>query len=282
MQDKVCLVTGANVGVGLETARGLAQRGATVVLVCRNRTKAEVAAADIKASTGNEAVELLDLDLGSLESVRSAATEFLGRHDRLDVLVNNAGLILSERSETVEGFETQFGVNHLGHFLLTNLVLDVLKRSAPARVVSLSSMGHKLSRGLDFDDLMYARRKYRDMPVYCDSKLANILFTKELAKRLEGTGVVAHAVHPGVVRTSFAGDGDTSGIFKWGSMLTSWAYMSPAKGARTSLHVATSEAAGATSGLYWASSKRKTPSRQARDAAAAERLWTVSAELVGL
>ena len=282
MQDKVCLVTGANVGVGLETARGLARRGATVVLACRNRTKAEVAAADIKASTGNQSVEIVELDLASLASVRAAADEFLSKHDRLDVLVNNAGLILSERSETADGFETQFGVNHLGHFLFTNLLLEVLKKSAPSRVLSLSSMGHVLSRGLDFDDLMYSRRKYWDIPVYCDSKLANVLFTKELAKRLEGTGVVAHAVHPGAVRTSFAGDGDTSGIFKWGSKLTSWAYLSPAKGARTSLHVATSEAAAATSGLYWASSKRKTPSRKARDTAAAERLWTVSAELVGL
>lgn len=282
MQDTVCVVTGANVGVGLETARGLAERGATVVLACRNRAKAEAAAQDIRATTGSEAVEIVDLDLASLASVRAAATEILARHDRLDVLVNNAGLILSARSETADGFETQLGVNHLGHFLLTNLLLDRLRASAPARVVSLSSAGHKLSRGLDFDDLMYTRRRYWDMAVYCDSKLANVLFTRELARRLEGTGVVCHAVHPGVVRSSFSADGDTSGLFKWGAKLTSWAYLSPAKGARTSLHVATSEDAGTTTGDYWARSRRKTPSRKARDAAAAQRLWSVSAELVGL
>mgnify|MGYP002629248192 CR=1 FL=1 len=282
MQGMVCLVTGANVGVGLETARGLAQRGATVVLACRDRAKAQAAAEDIRASTGNQAVEVLDLDLASLASVRAAADRFLAQHDRLDVLVNNAGLILSGRSETVDGFETQLGVNHLGHFLLTNLLLDVLTRRAPARVVTLSSAGHALSLGLDFDDLMYTRRRYWDVRVYCDSKLANVLFTKELARRLDGTGVVAHAVHPGVVRSSFAGDGDTTGIFKWGAKLTSWASLSPARGARTSLHVATSEEAGTCTGAYWASARRTTPSRRARDAEAAQTLWTISAALVGL
>ena len=150
MQGKVCLITGANVGVGLETARDLAQRGATVVLACRNRTKAEAAAADIKATTGSQAVEVLDLDLASLASVRAAASGFLAGHDRLDLLVNNAGLILSHRRETAEGFETQFGVNHLGHFLLTNLLLDALKSSAPARIVNLSSRGHRLSKSQAF------------------------------------------------------------------------------------------------------------------------------------
>ncbi len=282
MQGKVCLITGANVGVGLETARDLAQQGATVVLACRNRAKAEAAAADIKATTGSQAVEVLDLDLASLASVRAAASGFLAGHDRLDLLVNNAGLILSHRRETAEGFETQFGVNHLGHFLLTNLLLDALKSSAPARIVNLSSRGHRLSTGLDFDDLMYTRRKYRATPVYCDSKLANLLFTRELARRLDGTGVVVHAVHPGVVRSGFAADGDTSGLFKWGSKLIALFSISPARGARTSLHVATSDEAGSTSGDYWVESRRKTPSKRARGVAAAERLWAVSAELVGL
>jgi len=282
MKDRICLVTGANVGIGLETARGLAQQGATVVLACRSRTKAEAAAEDIRSTVAGANVELIDLDLASLDSVRAAAAAFLANHDRLDVLVNNAGLILTDRRETAEGFEMQLGVNHLGHFLLTHLLLDALKAAGSARVVNLSSMGHQMSRGLDFDDLMYTRRTYRDVAVYGDSKLANILFTRELARRVEGTGIVAHAVHPGAVATSFGGDGDAKGWFGLVLKGFGWAFATPAKGARTSLHVATSDDAGRSTGEYWASRKRKRPSKQARDDAAARRLWEVSEQLVGI
>ncbi len=280
--NKISIVTGGNSGIGLETCVGLAERGDTVYLCARNPTKGEAAVADVKERTGHDDVHLLPLDLASLASVRAAAQTFLSEHDRLDLLVNNAGLVLTDREETEDGFEATIGINHLGHFLFTNLLLDALKAAAPSRVVSLSSAGHTGSRGLDFDDLMVERRTYSGVMVYCDSKLANVLFTTELARRLEGTGVVAHAVHPGVVRTGFAQDGDAKGWFYWGAKLISPFMTKPAGGARTSLHVATSEDAGTSSGEYWANRRRKKPSKQARDADAAAKLWAVSEELVGL
>ncbi len=280
MQGTVCLITGANSGVGLETARGLASRGATVVMCARNRGRGEAALRDVQQSTGSESVELLDLDLASFDSVRAAAASFLERHDRLDLLINNAGLILSERRTTQEGFESTFGVNHLGHFLLTTLLLDVLKRSAPARIINLASDAHKMSRGLDFDDLMAERKKYSHWRAYGDSKLANILFTVELARRLEGTGVVAHAVHPGVVGTGFGLDGDVTGIMGRLIKFAGRFLLTPAQGARTSLHVATSEAAGACTGKYWAKSRQKRPTSYGRDQAAARTLWERSEALI--
>ncbi len=277
----VSLVTGGNSGIGLETAVGLAERGDTVYLCARNPDKGEAAVADARQRSGSERIHLLSLDLASLASVRAAAAAFLAKEDRLDLLVNNAGLILTARETTEDGFEATFGINHLGPFLLTNLLLPALKAAAPSRIVNLSSTGHTMSRGLDFDDLMVERRRYEGMLVYCDSKLANVLFTTELARRLEGTGVVAHAVHPGLVRTGFAMDGDAKGWFYWGAKAISPFMLSPKGGAKTSLHVATSEDAGRSSGEYWARRKRKKPSKQARDAEAAARLWAVSEELVG-
>jgi retinol dehydrogenase 12 len=282
MSKAISLVTGANSGIGLETALGLALRGDTVWMAARNVGKGEAAVADIKQRSGNDDVHLLPLDLASLDSVRAAASTFLAAHDRLDVLVNNAGLILGERETTVDGFEATFAINHLGHFLLTHLLLGALKAAAPSRIVNLSSAGHSLSLGLNFDDLMVERRAYIGMNVYCDSKLANTLFTTELARRLDGTGVIAHAVHPGLVRSGFAMDGDVKGWFYWGAKLISPFMLSSAGGAKTSLHVATSEDAGKTTGEYWAKRRRKKPSKQARDPETAARLWAVSEELLGL
>ncbi len=280
MKDKVCLVTGANAGIGLETARGLAKAGALVVMTARDRSKGEAAVADVKRSTSSDRVELLDLDLASLASVRKAAAEFLERHDRLDVLVNNAGLILGERRTTEDGFEATFGINHLGHFEFTRLLLDVLESSAPSRVVNLASHAHRTSSGLDFDDLMIERRAYKSMGAYGDSKLANILFTRELARRLEGTGVVTHAVHPGVVRTGFARDGDVKGLLGLAWKAMGPFLLSAEDGAATSLHVATSEDAGGSSGDYWAKKARTQPRKPALDDAAARRLWEVSEALI--
>lgn len=278
--SKVALVTGANTGIGLETARGLAERGYTVVMTARNREKGERAVAEVQQSTGNLKVDLLDLDLASLASVRAAAAAFKARHSQLDLLVNNAGLILSERSETEDGFESTFAINHLGPFLFTAELLDLLIASAPARVVNLASDAHRMSSGLDFDDLMRTRRSYAGMAVYGDSKLANILFTRALARRLQGKGVVAHAVHPGVVRTGFAADGDTKGAFALLVKLGGPFMLSAAGGAKTSLHVATSDEAGQCSGLYWAKSRKKRPTKAGQDDDAAERLWQVSEALI--
>lgn len=280
--QRVALITGANTGIGLETARGMAERGFEVVLAARDKAKGEAALADIRSTVKDARLGLLELDLSSLDSVRRAATAFLEAHRRLDVLINNAGLILGDRRETEDGFESTFGINHLGHFLLTNLLLERLKASAPSRVVNVASDAHRVSKGLDFEDLMRVRRTYAGMPVYGDSKLANILFTRELARRLEGTGVVAHAVHPGVVRTRFAADGDVEGLFATLVKIAGPFMLTPAKGAQTSIHVATSEQAGACTGLYWAKSRKKAPTKYAQDDDAARRLWEVSAELVKL
>lgn len=281
MDEQVAVVTGANTGVGLETARALAERGMRVVMCSRDATRGQTALDDVRASTGRDALELVSLDLASLESVRAAAKAITERHPRLHLLVNNAGLVLSDRHTTKDGFETTFGVNHLGHFLFTRLLLPALEAGAPSRIVNVSSDAHRMSFGLDFDDLMRERRRYIGLPVYADSKLANILFTRELARRLEGKGVVAHAVHPGVVGSRFGWDGDTRGWFAFGVKLVKPMLLTPAKGARTTLHAATSEEAGQKSGLYWARSRPVKPSRAARDDAAAVKLWTVSEELVG-
>ena len=281
MGHKICLVTGANSGIGRETARGLAAEGWTVVVAARNRAKGEDAVADIRSTTGNQRVELLELDLADLGSVRDAAKRFTARHDRLHLLINNAGLVLGDRRTTSDGFEATFGINHLGHFLLTQLLLPTIKASAPARIINVASDAHRMSKGLDFDDLMYAKRKYSGFAAYGDSKLANILFTRELAARLEDSGVTVHAVHPGVVRTGFAMDGDVKGPLRLIAKLAGPFLLTPAKGARTTLHVATSDEGASSTGEYWAKSRRATPRAPALDDAAARQLWTVSESLVG-
>ncbi|MGB1017236.1 MAG: SDR family oxidoreductase, partial [Nannocystaceae bacterium] len=261
-------------------SRELARRGATVVMCARDRGRGEAAVADVRRSTGSEAVELLMLDLASFASIREAATDFLARHDRLDVLINNAGLVLGDRRTTQEGFESTFGINHLGHFLWTSLLLDVLERSAPARIINLASDAHRMSKGLDFSDLMYERRKYNAWQAYGDSKLANILYTHELARRLDGTGVVVHSVHPGVVATNFSGDGDVKGVLGWLVKVAGPLLLTPAKGARTSIHVATSKEAGERTGLYWAKSRIKQPTAHALNDESARILWAQSEALI--
>ncbi len=280
LEGRTCVVTGANTGVGLETARAFLHRGARVFLACRNRAKAEAAAAELRADTGREAVELVDLDLAERASIEAAAEALRERADRIDILVNNAGLYAGDRRLTAEGFEMSFGVNHLGHFLFTWRLLDRLGEGS--RVVVLASEAHRLCRGLDWEDLHWERRRYRAMPAYAASKLANILFARELARRLEGEGVVVHAVHPGIVASRFGQDGDGGWLMDWGYRLGRPFMLTPAQGARTSVHVATSAEAGGTTGLYWRSSRPATPSRAARDDAAARRLWDLSLAAWGL
>jgi NAD(P)-dependent dehydrogenase (short-subunit alcohol dehydrogenase family) len=223
----------------------------------------------------------MPLDLASFRSIRSFATDALDRFDHLDVLVNNAGLILHRRAETQEGFEETFGVNHLGHFLLTDLLLERLRASAPSRVVVVSSGAHKgARRGLDFDDLQ-AERKYKWGKAYSKSKLANIYFTRELARRLDGTGVTVNALHPGFVRSEFGRGGDLGGIYGWGiKYLASPFAISPEKGARTTVYLASSPEVADVSGGYFFKSKPSTPSAVAQDDDAASRLWDASEKLV--
>jgi len=221
-------------------------------------------------------------DLGSLESVRAGAADLLGRTERIDVLVNNAGLMLTERSETKDGFETTFGVNHLGPFLLTLLLLDRIKESAPARIVNVSSTAHQSARsGLNFDDLQ-SKGGYQGMSVYGRTKLANIYFTTELARRLAGTGVTANCLHPGTIRSGFGGDGDAGGFFGWGIKVARPFMAGPVKGAETSVYLASSPDVAGVTGQFFTRCRPKTPSKAARDDAAAARLWEVSEQMVGL
>jgi NAD(P)-dependent dehydrogenase (short-subunit alcohol dehydrogenase family) len=282
MKGKVVVVTGSNVGIGLETAVAVAALEATTVLACRNRAKAEAAAKEVTRRTWNDDVHVVDLDLADLTSVRAAADDVLGRWGRLDVLVNNAGGTWSQHQLTAQGFEYTFGVNHLGHFYLTNLLLDRLRASSPARIVSVTSVGHHFARhGMRFDDLQ-SEHGYDGMDAYCRSKLANVLFTRELAKRLEGTGVTANAVHPGPVRSGFGMDGDLTGFMGFGLKLVRPFEISPKRGARTSTYLATSSSpkVAATTGQYWVRSKPGHMSRSARDDGTAARLWNESEKLI--
>ena len=282
LTGKVALVTGGNSGIGLETARGLAAMGARVTIAARDRAKGQAAVEDVQKSTGNAEVDLLVLDLANLASVRSAAATFRASHGALHVLVNNAGVVLSERRLTKDGFEATFGTNHLGHFLLTHELMGLLKASAPSRIVNLSSDAHRQSKGLDFSDLMRERTPYSTFGAYSDSKLANVLFTAELARRLEGTGVTAYAVHPGVVATGFARDGDTSGWMEWITRLVAPFLLTPAKGAQTSMYCATAPELVAVSGRYYAKSREKETTSYGKDVEAAQKLWEYSERLVGI
>ncbi len=280
MHGKVVVVTGAHAGIGFETAVGVAAQEATTVLACRDQARAEAAARDVTQRTWNDDVHVVALDLADLASVRKAADDVLARWDRLDVLVDNAGGTWTTRRETAQGFEYTFGVNHLGHFYLTNLLLERLRASAPSRIVCVTSMGHHFARGgMRFDDLQ-SERHYEGMDAYCRSKLANVLFVHELARRLAGTGVTANAVHPGWVRSRFGMDGDTTGFVGYGMLALRPFQISPARGARTSIYLATAPEVSDRSGLYWVRRKPGHMSRLARDDEAAARLWEESERLL--
>lgn len=279
LTGKACLVTGATSGIGRATAEALAKLGAEVLLHGRNAEKGARVIAEIKRASGNERVSFLQADFAALADVRRLAETVLARAPRLHRLINNAGLFALKRALTKDGFELTFGVNHLAPFLLTNLLLDRLKESAPARIVVVASAGHR-GPPLDFDDLQ-TERGYRGMRAYQGSKLANILFTRALAKRLVGTGVTVNALHPGLVNTGIGG-----GATGLGSILIRAAFSllgkSPEEGARGVVYLATSREVEGMSGGYFVDERQATPSLEAQDDAAAERLWAVSARLTGL
>lgn len=280
MQGRVVVITGSNVGIGLETAVGVAEQGATTILACRNQAKAEAAAKEVTHRTWNDNVHVVTLDLSDLSSVRKAADDILSGWDRLDVLVNNAGGTWSARQVTSQGIEYTFGVNHLGPFYLTNLLLDRLRDGEPGRVVNVTSFGHHAAfGGMNFDDLQ-SERRYEGMEVYCRSKLANMLFTRQLAKRTAGSGVTANAAHPGWVRSSFGMDGDLTGFIGFGIRVIRPFEISAHRGAKTSIFLATSPDVADKSGGYWVRRKPGFMSRHARDDAAAERLWDESEKLL--
>lgn len=276
IEGKVCLVTGATQGIGLAAARALAQKGAQVVLVARDPGRGQAALEQVRTVATGKAPELLLADLSSLAQVRKLAADFRARHDRLHVLLNNAGAIFTERELTADGFERTFALDHLAYFALTEALRDVLVASAPARVVNVASDAH-LGGRMRFDDLMM-EKGYGGTQAYMQAKLANILFTRELARRLEGTGVTANALHPGGVASGFAKD--THGWFKWMWKLVTPFLLTPEKGARTSIFLATDASVANVSGKYFARRRQKRPSSLARNDEDARRLWEVSERLV--
>jgi retinol dehydrogenase-12 len=280
IDGKRVVVTGANSGIGLATATELARRGGYVTITVRNEAKGDQAAELIKQSTGAD-VDVRILDLSRLDSVRAFAAGFTADHDRLDVLINNAGVMAGRRRQTVDGFEWTFGVNHLGPFLLTNLLTGLLTTSAPARIINVSSEVHRsVKDGLDFDDLQMTAG-YSPSKAYAASKLANLLFTVELDRRLAGTGVTVRALHPGVIATSF-GKGAEGPLWMRVLMTAGSPLLrKPERGAATSVLLATAPDETIAAGWYWSVEKPKQPAASATDADAASRLWAESERLVG-
>ena len=270
MDGRTVLITGGNTGIGKESAIALAADGARIVFTTRDAQKGKTARDEIRQRSGNDAVDVMEF-----------ASRFAADHDHLDVLLNNAGLMLGSRRETVDGNEMTFQVNHLGPFLLTNLLREQLVAANEARVVNVASAAHSGARkGLDFDDLG-STRGYRGFGVYSKTKLANILFTRELARRWNDTGITANAVHPGFVASRFGRDGDTGRLTGMVFPLLKPFALTPEQGAQTQVYVSSApELAGITGG-YWVKSAPATPSAAAQDDAAAARLWEVSEQLVG-
>lgn len=278
MNGKVVLVTGATSGIGLVAARELAGMGATVVLAGRNPQKVDAALQAIRTRFPAAQVEGLLADLSVQAQVRRLAEEFKARHDRLDVLLSNAGEIFMTRGESTDGIELTLALNHLAYFLLTHLLLDVLKASAPARIVNVSSDAHR-GQKLNFDDLE-AKKGYVGWKQYGRSKLMNILFTRQLARRLEGSRVTANALHPGFVATDFGFS--NGGIWKPVFRLAQLGAISPEDGAKTGIHLASSPQVAGVSGKYFTRSRAVDPSPQAQDDVVAQKLWEISLKLTGL
>ena len=279
MEDRTVVITGANSGIGLETAAALAGAGARIVMGCRNPTTAAAAVDEIRRRSGNEMVETHSLDLSDLEHVRRFAQE-LSSLDRIDVLINNAGLMLDQRQESAQGHEATFATNHLGPFLLTSLLTEQIVAAPHGRIVNVGSLAHRMApRGIDWDDID-RRHRYFAWTVYAQSKLANLLHARELARRLWDRGVVAHSLHPGSVASGFGRDGDLHGFNDALLWIAQYVLISPEEGARTSVHLASSPDALRTTGEYWARSRRSTPSRAARYDAAAAELWRRSEQMV--
>jgi NAD(P)-dependent dehydrogenase (short-subunit alcohol dehydrogenase family) len=276
LQGKICLVTGSTSGIGKVTARELANRGATVVLVSRSRAKGEATQAEIKQATGNQQVELLVADLSVLEDVRRLAAEFQHTYPHLHLLVNNAGGAYPTRTLTFEGFEATLAVNYLAPFLLTELLLDTLKASAPARVVNVSSAQHA-NASIEFDNLQ-GEKKYANLRNYNQAKLALLLWTYELARRLEGTGVTVNALHPGVVASNFAAG--MIGPAALAVKLLKPFLLTVEQGAQTTLYLATSPQVEGVTGKYFVKSQEKPSSSRSYDQTVGSRLWEVTEQLV--
>jgi NAD(P)-dependent dehydrogenase (short-subunit alcohol dehydrogenase family) len=277
MNGKVCIVTGANSGIGKEMVRQLADQGAHVVLVCRNPERGGEALAAIQGSTPRGSLELHIADLSSMAEVQRLSVELRARHLRIDVLLNNAGIYLPTRRATADGLETMFALNHLAPFLLTRELMEPLAAAGRARVITTSSQGHRGGH-IDFDDLQSERGRFSGLRQYCNSKLANILFTRELARRVADRGIVTHCFHPGTVKTGFAQD--EMGLFGWLVKLTGPFMRTAEKAARIGTYLASSEEPARQSGLYYVNHRPRTPSREARNDEVARRLWDASESIL--
>jgi NAD(P)-dependent dehydrogenase (short-subunit alcohol dehydrogenase family) len=278
MKGKLCVITGATSGIGFEAACALARQGAILALTGRDKERGEATLARLRAATPDVRAAMHYADLSSMAEVRRLGAELLAAYPRIDVLINNAGGLFREREVTADGLERTFALNHMAYFLLTHALRDRLAASTPARVINVASRAHVGVR-LDFDDLN-GERQYDGWTAYRRSKLANILFTRELARRLAGTGVTATCLHPGFVASRF-GD-NNRGAFRWAFALAKFTAISPRRGAETIVYLASApEAAGATGG-YFARSAPAIPSEAARDDGAARRLWQASVAIAGL
>jgi len=280
MQGKVCVVTGANSGIGKATAMGLAQMGATVVMVCRDQAKGEEAQNEIKEKSGNDAIDLMLADLTSQASIRQLAENIQQRYQQVHVLINNAGGVNLTRRETSDGLEATFAVNYLAPFLLTNLLLDKLKASSPARIVIVSSESHQAGY-IKMDDLEL-EKGYRLMRAYGQSKLAMVLFTYELARRLQGTGVTANCLHPGFVATNIGQNGVGSIGRSIVKLIFSRLGISPEEGAKTSIYLASSPEIEGVTGKYFAKSIPVRSAPISYDETLQRQLWDESVKLVNL
>ncbi|XP_058123622.1 retinol dehydrogenase 12-like [Anopheles ziemanni] len=279
LDAKVVIITGANAGIGKEAAIECAKRGARVYMGCRDPARMEKARQEILDKSGSQNVFGLELDLASFESIRSFVKTFLSMERRLHVLINNAGVMACPKSYTKEGFEMHFGTNHLGHFLLTNLLLDVLKRSAPSRIVTVSSLGHKWGR-INKDDIN-AEKDYGEWDAYTQSKLCNILFSRHLSKRLQGTGVNTYALHPGAINTELMRH--LNPCLRTMAKPVFWVFFkTPKSGAQTTLYCAMEPTIASQTGLYYSDCKQKEPEPHAKDDTMAEWLWNISERLTGL
>ena len=276
MNSRVCIVTGANAGIGKATSMALAAGGATVVMVCRSRERGEEARAEIAANSGRRDVDLLVADLSLQSEVRRVAAEFNSRYSRLDVLINNAATVTRRRTLTPEGIETMFAVNHLSYFLLTNLLLDKLKATSPSRIVNVSSNAHRFIKQLDFDDLQ-GEKSFGNFRPYARTKLENIYFTYALARRLAGTGVTVNALHPGVIRTTLNREMPAAMVWLFNKFSKP-----PEEGAATPLFLATSPDVEGVSGKYFDACREMQTTPVSYDVDASENLWRISAALTGL
>lgn len=276
LKDKVALVTGANSGIGLVTAKELASRGARVILACRSKEKASAAIRSIQNEVQDANLTFVQLDLANLKQIREASDHILKNEKRIDILINNAGLFGS-RGTTQDGFEMHFGTNHLGPYLFTRLLIPLLKESSPARIINVSSHGHYSARSMNFDSFVGMTPSRWSFPEYATSKLCNVLFTKALAEKLQGTGITTYSLHPGIIASEIWRNFPQP--IKW---LVTLPMISNEEGAVTTIYCATSPEIASETGLYYDKCKPKTPSKMARDKSLADKLWIQSAEWVGL